>query len=66
VLGSTPELAAGSLFVASSLTELSQKVWPGGLFRGTFDPLDIAAFAVGLLTCCAVDKLQSRPAAAGA
>jgi hypothetical protein len=65
-LGSTPELAAGSLFVASSLSELSQKTWPGGPFRGTFDPLDLVAFAAGLFVCYAADKRQSRAATAGA
>lgn len=65
-LGSTPELAAGSLFVASSLTEFSQKLWPEGPFRGTFDPLDLLAYAAGLLVCYAADKLEARRAAAGA
>ena len=55
-LGRSPELAAGSLFIASSLTELSQRYWPEAVFSGTFDPLDIAAYATGLLACYAVDK----------
>ena len=65
-LGSTAELAAASLFLASSLTELSQKLWPRGPFRGTFDPLDVGAYAAGLLVCYAADKLQARGAGAGA
>src|SRR5512147_1444692 len=48
-LGRSPALAAGSLFVTSALTELSQLYWPKGLFRGTFDPLDIIAYGSGLL-----------------
>lgn len=55
-LGSTPELAAGALFIASAATELSQRAWPHGWFAGTFDPLDIVAFAVGLLICYGFDK----------
>jgi hypothetical protein len=35
-----------------------------GPFRGAFDPLDVLAYAAGLLGCYVVDKLQSRPAAA--
>src|SRR5678815_674897 len=42
-LGRSPELAASSIFIGSSLTELSQLYWPKGIFPGTFDPVDIAA-----------------------
>ena len=59
-LGRTPELAAGSLFIASALTELSQLYWPKGIFSGTFDPLDIAAYGSGLLVCYVIDKRQGR------
>jgi hypothetical protein len=55
-LGSTPERAAAGLFVASTLSEASQIFWPRGLFAGTFDPLDIVAYAAGLLACYGIDR----------
>ena len=55
-LGRTPETAALGLFAASAATELSQIRWPHGIFRGAFDPLDLLAFAIGLLACWAVDR----------
>ncbi len=55
-LGATPERAATILFVGSSATEITQTYWPSGLFSGRFDPLDIAAFAIGLLPLYLVDK----------
>ncbi len=60
-LGATPERAGGALFLASAVTELSQRFWPGGLFPGRFDPLDIAAFALGLVLCYAGDKWGTAP-----
>lgn len=60
-VGRSPETAALLLFVASTATELSQKWWPHGLFRGRFDPLDIAAYAAGLLACYAADRFTSDP-----
>ena len=61
-LGRSPARAAGSLFVASALTELSQIAWPRGLFAGVFDPLDLLAFAIGLVVCFIVDERQQRAA----
>lgn len=55
-LGSSPELAASSLLVASAVTEFSQRVWPRGLFSGRFDWWDLAAFSIGLAVCFALDK----------
>lgn len=60
LIGRTPELAALSLFVASTLTEVSQYFWPHGIFRGTFDPLDILAYALGLAVCYAAERLSTR------
>lgn len=59
-VGRTPEIAALSLFVASSLTEISQRYWPQGIFRGHFDVLDIVAYAAGLTVCYAAEKWLSR------
>ena len=61
-IGRTPELAAVSLFTASALTELSQRYWPHGIFRGRFDPLDVLAYGVGLTACYVADRLTSVPA----
>jgi hypothetical protein len=56
ILGSTPERAAAVIFVGSSVTEIAQIYWPTGVFAGRFDPLDIAAFAVGILPLYWADK----------
>jgi hypothetical protein len=56
-IGRTPATAALSLFVASTLTEVSQRYWPRGIFAGRFDPLDVAAFGAGLAACYAAEKL---------
>jgi hypothetical protein len=55
LVGATPWRAAAVLLAASAATELSQAVWPRGAFSGTFDPLDLAAFAAGLGACLAAD-----------
>lgn len=55
-LGRTPEFAALSLFVASTLTEISQFYWPRGIFAGRFDAWDIFTYALGLGACYVADK----------
>lgn len=55
-IGRTPEIAALSLFAASTLTEISQYYWPHGVFSGRFDPVDMLAFAGGLAACYAAEK----------
>lgn len=59
-VGRSPAVAGLTLFVASTITELSQLLWPHGLFRGTFDPLDIVAFAAGLSGCYALERILMR------
>jgi len=59
-LGRSPELAAAALFTASTLTEISQWFWPKGPFSGTFDPLDILAYAMGITICYIFDKVSIR------
>lgn len=52
----TPEVVAITLFVGSTITELSQRYWPRGIFPGTYDPADILAFAFGVGVCYAFDR----------
>lgn len=66
LFGRTPESAALWIFTGSAATELSQRYWPHGLFPGTFDPLDIAAYAVGVASCYLADRLALRLASSGA
>ena len=56
----SPELAAGSIFVVGLLSEVSQFYWPKGIFRGTFDPFDIAAYGVSLLVCYVAERREPR------
>jgi hypothetical protein len=56
-LGRTPERAGLVLLLASIGTELSQAVWPRGVFAGRFDPWDIAAYAAGLVAVYGADRL---------
>ncbi len=60
LVGATPERAATILFVGSTATEVAQIRWPSGVFSGRFDPLDIAAFAIGLLPLYLIDKRAQR------
>jgi hypothetical protein len=55
-VGATPETAAVILFLASAATEFSQIYWPKGIFSGRFDPVDLAAYAVGLGVCYICDR----------
>lgn len=55
-IGATPERAAIVLLVGSGVTELTQIHWPSGPFAGRFDPLDLVAFAIGLVPLYLVDK----------
>ena len=61
-VGRTPETAALTLFVASTLTEISQIRWPHGLFAGRFDPHDILAYACGVGACYAAERCLAQPA----
>ena len=61
-LGRTPERAAIVLLLASAGTEVSQAVWPRGIFAGRFDPWDIVAYATGLLVVYGADKLSAGEA----
>ena len=57
-----PVALAILFFAASTATEICQYFWPHGLFPGTFDPLDILSYGIGLGVCCAVDLFYPIPA----
>lgn len=59
-LGRTPERAASVLFLASAVTEWSQRYWPQGPFAGRYDPADIVAFGLGVSTCYICDRYSGR------
>ncbi len=61
IFGATPELAALFIFGGSTATEICQRIWPHGLFPGTYDPLDIAAYGISVGLCYACDKWTTRP-----
>lgn len=63
LLGASPERAVTFVFFASAATEVSQRFWPHGPFRGTFDPLDLLAYAVSVLACYAADRWNLRRSA---
>lgn len=58
IFGRSPEIVAGSFFFASVITEISQIYYPHGIFSGRFDPLDIAAYALGIGACYIFEKFQ--------
>jgi hypothetical protein len=59
----TPERAAVVLFGGSTLTELSQIWWPAGFFSGTYDPLDILAYGIGVGACYGLERLSMSTSA---
>ena len=59
-IGSSPTVAALTIFLASALTELSQIPWPHGLFKGTFDPWDLCAYGFGVSVCYLAELIQAR------
>ena len=59
-IGRTPEIACAAIMLASVGTEISQYFWPHGLFHGTYDPLDIAAYVVGTGSAYLAETLSGR------
>ena len=60
LIGRTPETAFALIALACIATEISQYFWPHGVFSGTFDPLDIAAYVVGTGTPYVAEKWSRR------
>jgi hypothetical protein len=52
-IGSTPGRAASAIFLVGLVSEMGQLY---GFPTGTYDPWDIAAYAVGLLVCYGIDR----------
>jgi hypothetical protein len=58
-IGRSPILTATSIFAVGVVSELAQLYFPR-IVTGTFDPLDIAAYALGLVACFIPDYLARR------
>jgi hypothetical protein len=53
--GVTPNRSITSIFSVGFISELTTFYWPKGIITGTFDYLDIVAYAIGLLVCYCFD-----------
>lgn len=53
-LGRSPVILAVGILIVGALSEFAQLYYPR-MVTGTFDPLDIAAYAVGLIVCLVLD-----------
>ena len=62
----SPWVLASVFFAASAATEVSQYFRPNGILRGTFDPLDIAAYGAGLVLVALADDRWPIPSRGGA
>ena len=60
--GRSPGFAAVSIFLVGLGSEMVQGLWPQKFITGTFDPWDIAAYALGLGVCYVIDSSQLRRA----
>ncbi len=58
--GVTPQRALISILVVGIISEFKTFYWPAGVLAGTFDYLDIVAYALGLLVCYYFDLRQVR------
>lgn len=58
--GVTPQRAFTSILFVGIISEVKTFYWPTGIITGTFDYLDIVAYALGVLVCYYFDVSQSR------
>jgi hypothetical protein len=68
--GVFPERAFVSILTVGVISEIATFYWPTGIISGTFDPLDIVSYTVGLMLCYYIDKRgiqgnHNRPVKAG-
>lgn len=58
--GAKPLRALVSILAVGILSEVKTYYWPEGIISGTFDGLDVLAYAVGLLFCFCFDARNAR------
>lgn len=58
--GKSPQRALISILFVGIISEIKTFYWPTGIIAGTFDYLDIAAYALGLIVCFYFDLRQIR------
>lgn len=58
--GATPTRALISILLVGSISEVKTLYWPTGVISGTFDYLDILAYALGLLLCYYFDTKNNQ------
>lgn len=57
--GESPARAAIGIFTVGFISEIANGYWKAIPMTGTYDPLDIAAYAIGILCCYLPDKYGS-------
>ena len=60
--GLSPQRALISILTVGVISEVQTFYWPKGIITGTFDYLDIIAYAIGLLICYYFDRRKSNVA----
>lgn len=60
--GATPQRASLSILLVGIISEVKTLYWPTGIISGTFDYLDILAYALGLFFCYYFDIKKSNTA----
>jgi hypothetical protein len=58
--GVTPTRAILSILIVGIISEAKTFYWPTGIITGTFDFLDIVAYALGLLICYYFDIIKTK------
>ena len=58
--GASPQRALLSILAVGIISEAMTYYWPTGIISGTFDYLDILAYAIGLLLCYYFDTTEIK------
>jgi hypothetical protein len=58
--GALPERALVSILTVGIISELKTLILPCGIISGTFDFMDILAYAIGLVICYYFDKRKQE------
>lgn len=56
----TPERAFISIFIVGVVAEVKTYYFPGGIISGTFDPVDILCYGLGILPFYILDKISIK------